>query len=127
MRDERNACWDPANLPATFFALAGLLILRDGLERVRRRECLQWLAGLQRGDGSFGELLGEGGVIEGERDMRFCNTAAGVRWMLTGGTAEGEENIHVGGLLGYIRSTQVIRSSWVWVMVALLRRFWTDI
>lgn len=82
-------------------------MLGDGLERVRRRECLGWLARLQREDGSFGEVLGEEGRIEGGMDMRFCNTAAGVRWMLRGGAAEGVEDIDVERLLGYIRSTQV--------------------
>lgn len=126
LRDAGNAHWDPANLPATFFALASLLVLGDGLERVRRRECLEWLVRLQRDDGSFGEVLGEGGRIEGGADMRFCNTAAGVRWVLRGGAAEGPEDIDVGRLLGYIKATQV-RWSCLWLSAPLLIRFCTVI
>ena len=107
LRDEENAHWDPANLAATFFALASLAVLGDGLDRVRRRECLEWIAKLQRGDGSFGETLGEEGRIEGGRDMRFCNTAAGIRWMLRGGRSNDPGDIDVEGLLGYIKSTEV--------------------
>src|SRR5579862_7042735 len=71
-RSAENEVWDPANLAATFFALATLVVLGDRLERVRRTECLHWLRSLQRQDGSFGELLGEGGKIEGAGDMRCC-------------------------------------------------------
>ncbi|KAJ5524927.1 hypothetical protein N7494_011577 [Penicillium frequentans] len=74
-----NAVWDPANVPATFFALVNLLILGDDLSRVKRRECLQWLPQLQRADGSFGEVLGPNARIEGDRDLRYCMCAAGIR------------------------------------------------
>ena len=107
LRDEGNAHWDPANMAATFFALASLAVLGDGLDRVRRRECLEWLARLQRGDGSFGETLGEEGRIEGGRDTRFCSTAAGIRWMLRGGGSNDPGDIDVEGLLRYIKSTEV--------------------
>ncbi|MCJ1253144.1 hypothetical protein MMC24_000951 [Lignoscripta atroalba] len=87
LRNEDNAQWDPANLAATYFALGALLVLEDDLERVKRRECLRWLAKLQHKDGSFGEVLGEGANIEGGRDVRFCLLAALVRWILRGGKA----------------------------------------
>ncbi|KAJ6135977.1 Terpenoid cyclases/protein prenyltransferase alpha-alpha toroid [Penicillium capsulatum] len=64
-RTTQNEAWDPANVPATFFALVNLLILGDDLTRVERRACLQWLPRLQRADGSFGEVLGVGGNVEG--------------------------------------------------------------
>ncbi|KAI9851123.1 MAG: hypothetical protein M1838_004458 [Thelocarpon superellum] len=87
-RTAANAQWDPANLPATFFALATLIVLGDDLTRVRTRQCLAWLPTLQREEGSLGEMLGEGARIEGKRDMRFCYSAAAVRWILRGPRAE---------------------------------------
>src|SRR5436190_11398792 len=83
-----NECWDPANVPATYFALATLLIFGDNLTRVKRRECLLWLPKIQREDGSFGEVLGLQGKIEGGSDLRFCCCAAGIRYILRGKDAE---------------------------------------
>lgn len=80
-----NAKWDPANVPATYFALASLLILGDDLGQVRRRETLRWLQKMQRGDGSFGETLIDN-HIEGGRDPRFGYCAAGTRHILRGET-----------------------------------------
>ncbi|KAH0565710.1 hypothetical protein GP486_000902 [Trichoglossum hirsutum] len=112
-----NEAWDPANLAATFFALATLVVLGDGLERVRRVECLEWLRRLQWKDGSFGELLGDGGKIEGTRDMRYCYMAAGVRWILRGGV-EGAKAADIAGkdidvetLVRFINSSEVCRST----------------
>lgn len=89
--DEARYRWDPANLPATYFALATLLILGDDLGRVRRKQCLEWLPRLQRPDGSFGETLVEG-KVEGGTDPRFGYCAAGVRFVLRG--------VEEGGLRG---------------------------
>lgn len=80
-RKHDNKQWDPGNLPNTFFALVSLLVLGDDLARVQRDRCLGWLPQLQRSDGSFGELLGENGVIEGGRDLRFCCCAAGIAYI----------------------------------------------
>ncbi|PYI09015.1 geranylgeranyl transferase beta subunit [Aspergillus sclerotiicarbonarius CBS 121057] len=83
-RTPDNEAWDPANVPSTFFALELLLILGDDLSRVKRAECLQWLPQMQRSNGSFGEVLGPGGKIEGGGDLRFCCFAAGTRYILRG-------------------------------------------
>jgi len=95
--DERanseNAKWDPANMPATYFALASLLILGDDLKRVRRRDTLRWVRRMQRPDGSFGETLVDGN-IEGGRDPRFGYCAAGIRYILRGRQAEGTLDIN---------------------------------
>ncbi|KAI9781410.1 MAG: hypothetical protein M1839_006004 [Geoglossum umbratile] len=110
-RSVENEAWDPANLAATFFTLATLVVLGDDLERVRRAECLQWLQRLQRQDGSFGELLGEEGKIVGGRDMRYCYMATGVRWMLRGraeGAKAGGKDIDVDALVGFINSSEVV-------------------
>ncbi|KAJ5385280.1 Terpenoid cyclases/protein prenyltransferase alpha-alpha toroid [Penicillium concentricum] len=64
-RNKDNEAWDPANVPATFFALVNLLILGDDLSRVKRRGCLEWLPKVQRADGSFGELVGPEGRVGG--------------------------------------------------------------
>ncbi|KAJ5536858.1 Terpenoid cyclases/protein prenyltransferase alpha-alpha toroid [Penicillium frequentans] len=104
-----NAVWDPANVPATFFALVNLLILGDDLSRVKRRECLQWLPQLQRADGSFGEVLGPGARIEGDRDLRYCMCAAGIRYILRGSMSKGVEDvddIDVPGFMSFIQACQ---------------------
>lgn len=109
-RTADNEAWDPANVPATFFALVNLLILGDDLSRVKRRECLQWLPKLQRDDGSFGEVLGPGGRVEGNRDLRYCCCAAGTRYILRGKSGKGAEDvedINVTGLISFIEKCQV--------------------
>ncbi|KAK6615240.1 prenyltransferase and squalene oxidase [Botrytis cinerea] len=67
---------DPANLPATFFAILSLGF---------------------REDGSFGEFITEDGKIQGGTDMRYCYVATAIRWMLTGDAHEerGEDDIDV--------------------------------
>lgn len=89
--NEQNAKWDPANVPATYFALAALLIIGDDLKRVRRKQTLQWIRQMQRPDGSFGETLVEG-KVEGGRDPRFGYCGSGVRHVLRG-TATGDLDI----------------------------------
>jgi geranylgeranyl transferase type-1 subunit beta len=101
---------DPANLPATFFAILSLTFVGN-LEGVKRSECLRWLKGLQREDGSFGELVTQEGRIEGGKDMRYCYVATAVRWMLRGDTPlsekEKEEDINVETLVDHLRAGQV--------------------
>ncbi|KAM5471275.1 geranylgeranyl transferase type-1 subunit beta [Microsporum audouinii] len=103
-RAKENECWDPANVPATFFALVALLILEDDLARVRRRECLSWLCSMQREDGSFGQTLGPGDSIDGGRDLRFCCCAAGIRYILKG--EENEGDINAKRLIDYVQACQ---------------------
>lgn len=102
-----NQHWDPANVPATFFALLTLVVLGDDLSRVNRRECLAWLPKLQRDDGSFGETLGENGNIEGGSDLRFCCCAAGIRHFLRGPRDGDVGDFDVSGLAGHIVECQV--------------------
>ncbi|KAF2242738.1 putative geranylgeranyl transferase beta subunit [Trematosphaeria pertusa] len=83
-RNDENKVWDPAHVPATFFALLILTILGDDLERVKRRAILAWLRTVQRPDGSFGETVGEGGRVEGGNDSRFGYMATAIRWILRG-------------------------------------------
>ena len=110
-RNEHNACWDPANLAATYFALVALMILEDDLERVRVSECLGWLRQLQQDDGSFGEGITVKGRVAGGQDVRFCYCAAAVRWILrqTGRCTldMDEEDVNVGNLASFIVSVQV--------------------
>ncbi|RLL94532.1 hypothetical protein CFD26_101321 [Aspergillus turcosus] len=108
-RTPENEAWDPANVPATFFALVLLLILGDDLSRVKRVECLRWLPKLQREDGSFGEVLGPGGEVKGGRDLRFCCCAAGTRYILRGRSGrglEGVRDIDVRRLVEFIQACQ---------------------
>lgn len=102
---------DPANLPATYFAILSLSFVGkfDGIMRIK---CLRWLKTLQREDGSFGELVTEDGTIQGGKDMRYCYVATAIRWMLTGGELsdeEKEDDIDVEKLVDHIRSGQVRR------------------
>jgi len=109
-----NARWDPANVPATYFALASLLILGDDLKRVRRRETLRWIHLMQREDGSFGETLVEG-KQQGGRDPRLGYCATGVRYILRGGTESGPliidgeviEDINIDTYVNCVRSSEV--------------------
>lgn len=97
-RTPENKIWDPAHLPGTFFALLILVTLGDDLERVKRREILQWLPRLQRENGGFGETLGEGDRVDGGNDSRFGLMAAAVRWILRGnleGSVDGVPDIDV--------------------------------
>ena len=106
---------DPANMPATYFAILSLSFVGD-FEHVLRTKCLRWLKTLQREDGSFGELITEDGMIQGGRDMRYCYVATAIRWMLRGDgltEEEKEDDIDVEELVNHIRSGQV-RFCWIW-------------
>ncbi len=104
---EGKRAMDPANLPATFFALLSLSFV-GGLGSVRKGDALRWLRKLQRADGSFGELVTQDGVVEGGRDMRYCQTAMAVRWILRGDEEMNEEDdINVEALVDHIRAGQV--------------------
>ncbi|OJJ70761.1 hypothetical protein ASPBRDRAFT_197440 [Aspergillus brasiliensis CBS 101740] len=108
-RTPENEAWDPANVPSTFFALELLIILGDDLSRVKRKECLKWLPRMQRDNGSFGEVLGPGGKIEGGGDLRFCCFAAGTRYILRGNCGEdvdGIKDIDVDKLAAFVQACQ---------------------
>lgn len=101
---------DPANLPATFFAILTLSFVGT-FEHIERIKCLRWLKTLQREDGSFGELITEDGRIQGGRDMRYCYVATAIRWMLRGdklSEEEKEDDIDVEKLADHMRSGQVL-------------------
>ena len=113
---ERNAKWDPAHVPATYFALAALLVLGDDLGRVKRRQTLTWLRRMQRPDGSFGETLVDG-KLEGGRDPRFAHCACGIRYILRGTRAatltiddQSVEDVNVDALVRCIRAAEVRRA-----------------
>jgi geranylgeranyl transferase type-1 subunit beta len=104
---------DPANLPATFFAVLSLSFV-GGMEGILRKEALAWLKRLQREDGSFGELRTETGEIKGGKDMRYCYVAAAVRCLLRGEEEEEEEDINIDRLVAHIRSGQVCEIYLFW-------------
>lgn len=106
-RRHDNEQWDPGNLPNTFFALVSLLVLGDDLGRVQRDQCLEWLARLQRPDGSFGEILGAEGKIEGGRDLRFCCCAAGIAYIFADPQKEDyKPPFNIDALIDYILNCQ---------------------
>lgn len=98
---------DPANLPATFFALVNLSYVGTYRDVVLKDKCMQWLRTLQREDGSFGELATADGMIQGGNDMRFCLLAVGVRWILLGDEPDHPDDIDVERLVDYLRACQV--------------------
>ena len=102
-----GACWDPANLAATFFALVALMVLGDNMERVKKAECLAWVRRLQREDGSFGEAIGRSGIIDGGEDIRYCYLAASVRSILRRGERKGSEDFDVENLVRYVEKSVV--------------------
>ena len=113
--NESNSKWDPANVPATYFALATLLVLGDDLSRVKRLQTLRWIDRMQRQDGSFGETLVDG-QIQGGRDPRSAHCACGVRYILRGSRTgdltighETVEDIDVDALVRCIRAAEVHR------------------
>ena len=108
-RSADNESWDPANLAGTLFALLNLLMLGDGLERVKRREALGWLRRLQWEDGSFGDVLGSNGKPESGRDLRYAYIAASIRHILKGKADEGVEDVDVERLVQFVLSSQVHR------------------
>lgn len=117
LRTDENKVWDPANVAATFFALLSLTLLGDDLQRVQRKEILQWIKALQRPDGSFGEALGEGGRTQGGSDTRFGYMAVGIRWILRGdaeGSVDGVPDIDVDSFVSYVRSIEACigRHNW---------------
>lgn len=83
-RNDENKIWDPAHVPGTFFALLTLVVLGDDLEKVKRREILQWLIKMQRPEGGFGETLGVYDYVHGGNDSRFGYMATAIRWILRG-------------------------------------------
>jgi geranylgeranyl transferase type-1 subunit beta len=108
--NKSNQVWDAPNLAGTFFALFSLVVLGDNLEKVKRIEALEWLMRLQKEDGSFGEIIGEKGIIEGGADMRYCYMAMGVRWVLRGGLDNDifdTKDIDVNKLVEFVISSEV--------------------
>jgi geranylgeranyl transferase type-1 subunit beta len=119
---EGGESMDPANLPATYFALLALSFV-GGLEGMDRRKCLRWITSLQRKDGSFGELVTREGEIVGGYDMRYCYVLTNVRWILRGnveGPVGGIEDVDVDGLVGHLRKGQVGREFFMVVLNILL-------
>lgn len=112
LRNDENAKWDPANIPATYFALSSLVIIGDDLKRVNRKGTLKWLRRMQRNEGSFGETIVDG-QINGGKDPRFGYCAAGIRHILRGHAkgsvpigGEMVQDIDVDGLVGCIRRSE---------------------
>lgn len=114
-RKEANKCWDPANLAATYFALATLVVLGEDLRRVERGKCLRWIRGLQLEDGSFGDALGEGGGVSRGQDARYCYCAAGVRRILSYAVGnedvKKDEDVDVEALMRFLSSLQTYEGS----------------
>ena len=105
-------CWDPANLAATYFALASLIILEDDMQRVQGAQILSWVRRLQREDGSFGEALGKNGEIEGGGDIRYCYLAAAVRFILRRNEDFTQiKDVDIERLVSYVRRSVVCNSS----------------
>jgi geranylgeranyl transferase type-1 subunit beta len=93
----------------TNFALLTLVVLGDDLEKVKRRETLQWLLKMQRPEGSFGETVDEEGLVHGGNDSRFGYMATAIRWILRGdleGPCEGVPDIDVDNFVTCVREAE---------------------
>jgi geranylgeranyl transferase type-1 subunit beta len=103
---------DPASLPATFFAILALNFFApiNSFNTISRQATLAWLRKLQRPDGSFGEFIDSTGAIRGGRDMRYCQLAAAIRYLLRGDLAvagqRSVKDIDVEALVRHVRSAQ---------------------
>ena len=113
-----------ANLPACYFALAGLSVLGDDLSQVNWSGLKEFLVQVQRKDGGFGEWVLKGGVngeggdrIMGGEDMRFMYCAMAVRWIMHGGKdgpgrhLDGVRDVDVDGCVRFIKASTVGKHS----------------
>ncbi|QIX00055.1 hypothetical protein AMS68_005572 [Peltaster fructicola] len=125
--NDENAKWDPAHVPATYFALTTLLTLGDDLSRVKRSEALQWLCTMQRSDGSFGETRVDG-HIEGGNDPRFGYCAAGCRYILLGQRSQSpdRDDIDLSALTRSIKISQLKAGNHPPVEIDALTRWLAD-
>ena len=97
--------YDTAHLPASYFAIALLLILGDDLKRINRDAALLGLKKSQNENGSFAPvLLGEERF--GEVDVRHVYCAIAVRDMLS--PIKAEEDIDVPAAIRYIQQCKEI-------------------
>lgn len=96
----KSSVYDTAHLPATYFAIALLLILGDDMKRLNRKGALEGLKRLQNKDGSFSPVL-IGDEKYGEIDVRHVYCAIAIREMLS--PVEPEEDIDVPTAIRYIQ------------------------
>jgi len=103
-KTKEPSIFDAGHLPASYFAIASLLILGDDLSRVNRQGALDTLRKLQNEDGSFSPvLIGEDKF--GEVDVRHLYCAIATREMLSPVTVE--EDIDVPAAIQYIQKCKV--------------------
>jgi geranylgeranyl transferase type-1 subunit beta len=119
--DARPKNTSSANIAATAFALMLLALVakdetsaRGAFTSVNRQGTLRWLKRLQRGDGSFGEVVLDDGTIGGGGDMRYSYFAAIIRWCLRDEAQPGDagyvEDIDVKSLVAHTIRAQVRQS-----------------
>jgi len=101
----KESIYDTVHLPATYFAIASLLILGDDLKRVNRDGALEMLRNSQNENGSFSPVL-LGGVDKfGEVDVRHIYSACAVRELLS--PVKPEEDFNVPATIRYIEQCKV--------------------
>jgi geranylgeranyl transferase type-1 subunit beta len=101
-----TSVFDTTHLPATYFAIATLLILGDDLKRVNRGGALSGLKASQNEDGSFSPVLLGDGEKFGEVDVRHTYCAIAIREMLS--PIKADEDIDVSAAESYIQKCKVI-------------------
>jgi len=99
-----SSIYDAVNIPATYFAIALLLMLEDDLSRLNRKGALEVLRRSQNEDGSFSPVLIKGERF-GEVDVRHCYCAIAVREMLS--PIAPEEDINVSAIVHYLEQCKV--------------------
>ena len=103
---KQESIFDAGHLPASYFAIASLLILGDDLTRLNRGGALEMLKRLQNEDGSFSPVF-IGGDKFGEVDVRHLYCAIATREMLSPVKPE-EDDIDVREAIRYIQKCKVI-------------------
>ncbi|ODQ80579.1 hypothetical protein BABINDRAFT_160841 [Babjeviella inositovora NRRL Y-12698] len=99
-----GSTYDPPNLPATYFALCCLLILKeDYTKRLDRHKIMNYVRRCQVDEGYFRPTLDMHGSPFGDSDMRHCQIISSIRMML--GYTGGENDIDCDALEAYILST----------------------
>ncbi|KAG4305640.1 hypothetical protein PORY_001196 [Pneumocystis oryctolagi] len=95
---------DFAHTASTYFAICILLILKDDMKRLNRKNIIKHLSNLQNEDGSFRPCIGDGQDISSfeKTDIRFAYCAIAILYVLK--CKNVDKIIRVDSLLNYIQS-----------------------
>ncbi|EMR08854.1 hypothetical protein PNEG_02641 [Pneumocystis murina B123] len=98
------SCHDLVHIVSTYFAICILLILKDDMKRLNKKNIIQLIVHLQNKDGSFRPCLGSDKNIQRleKTDIRFTYCSIATLYIL--GCKNIDKFIHIESLLKYIES-----------------------